>query len=78
MSYFHLRRFRYFRSELDDFFRENLKKGFGFQNILPGLNKVNKIRKIIDHTMNLLENSNSVYTNPDEKIKEILFNTFQQ
>ena len=52
-------------------------KEFGFQNILPGVNKVKKQRKVIDQSMNLLENSNGVYTNPDEKIKEILSTLYQ-
>jgi len=54
-----------------------LIKEFGFHKTLPCINKVVKQRKVIANSINLLENGNGVYTDPNEKIKEILNSLFK-
>ena len=49
-----------------------LRKEFGFQKVLPGINKLVKERKIMDNLMKLFENKHGVYVDAEEKIKQIL------
>ena len=45
-----------------------LRKEFGFQKVLPGINKLVKERKIMDNLMKLFENKHGGYVDAEEKI----------